>query len=189
MKFIPRLPQSDFDKIIQSFDHSKIRELYGKVKDDIYAATPNARLLLGYPADGHVSGYYSQNISKEDVEFVQRFLEENNISALNTRLFKDNAGKYEVKIACSNTNKASQTHQYNGKTIIVKYGDFSKEMTLAASYIEKAVQYSGNENQRSMLKAYVDSFRTGSIEAHKESQRYWIRDVGPTGTSLFLTCM
>ncbi len=30
-----------------------------------------------------------------------------------------------------------------------------------------------------MLKSYIDHFRTGDMEQHKESQKHWIKDVGP----------
>jgi len=30
-----------------------------------------------------------------------------------------------------------------------------------------------------MLEAYVESFRTGSIEKHKEGSKHWVKDVGP----------
>ena len=30
-----------------------------------------------------------------------------------------------------------------------------------------------------MLEAYVEHFKYGDVEKHKESQKYWIKDVGP----------
>jgi dipeptidyl-peptidase-3 len=59
------------------------------------------------------------------------------------------------------------------------YGDHSKELGLIAGYHKKAAESSANENQKNMQLAYAKSFETGSLEAFKDSQRFWIRDKGP----------
>lgn len=41
-------------------------------------------------------------------------------------------------------------------------------------------EFAANSTQEAMLRAYADSFRHGSIDAHKEGSRQWIRDKGPT---------
>lgn len=30
-----------------------------------------------------------------------------------------------------------------------------------------------------MIKKYIESFETGSIDSHKDSQRHWVKDLGP----------
>jgi dipeptidyl-peptidase-3 len=30
-----------------------------------------------------------------------------------------------------------------------------------------------------MIQAYIEHFQTGDIELHKESQRIWVKDIGP----------
>ncbi|KAJ3053506.1 hypothetical protein HK097_004145 [Rhizophlyctis rosea] len=180
-KFIPRLSASDFTKILQHSSIPTAHPLFQKLQERIYALTPESQLLIGFPAEGHITGYYSPNIGKQDVALVQSFLEKNNISPLNTRLFKsDSDGSYEVKIASAQISQPPKEYSWEGHKIVVTYGDFSEDMKSVAENLKKAGEFAANENQRKMMEAYVESFETGSIEAHKESQRHWIRDVGPT---------
>jgi len=46
-------------------------------------------------------------------------------------------------------------------------------------YLTKALPYVANETQKLMLEKYIESYATGSIPAHKDSQRAWIKDKGP----------
>src|ERR1700753_3699265 len=48
-----------------------------------------------------------------------------------------------------------------------------------AEAIENAEKHSDNDTEKSMMQEYSKSFRTGSSEAYKQSQRFWIRDKGP----------
>ncbi|CUS14506.1 unnamed protein product [Tuber aestivum] len=42
-----------------------------------------------------------------------------------------------------------------------------------------AVEHSANEIQRKMWEEYAQSFDIGSIQRHKQSQKYWVQDKGP----------
>ncbi len=180
IKFLPRLSAGDFEKILIASERSEdVLPLFAKVQEAIYGATPEESLLIGYPADNHVSGYYDGPISKEDVDFVQGFLNQEGISELNTRLFKMKDGSYQVWIASAERSDSPTPTSYKGKSISVIKGDFYREMTEIASNMAAALPFAANENQEKMVQAYVESFTTGSIEAHKDSQRHWIRDVGP----------
>ena len=39
--------------------------------------------------------------------------------------------------------------------------------------------YTSNDHEKAMLESYIKSFRTGSVDDHKEGSRHWIRDKGP----------
>lgn len=156
---------------------------------------------MGYPCDGLLSNYYpeSPGITKEEISGVQRFLESKSISSENTRLKKLKAtrvaGKssYELLVASAITSSDAQgslmrmDYQISGCGDVVdgcelhiKLGDHSNEMATTVTEIRQAKNYTANENQNKMLDAYIESFQTGSIQAHRESQKWWIKDVSPS---------
>lgn len=114
-----------------------------------------------------------------------------NIWQENTRLRKTSDG-YELLIASGVTEVPANggdigketEFQINdgsakGTKLRLIYGDYNKEMTTIAGYHKKAAELSANKNQKDMHLAYVKSFEEGSMVAHKESQRYWVKDKGP----------
>lgn len=66
-----------------------------------------------------------------------------------------------------------------GHKLKLVYGDYSAELKKIAEYHRKAAENAANDNQKNMQAAYAESFETGSLEAYKNSQRYWIRDKKP----------
>jgi len=69
--------------------------------------------------------------------------------------------------------------QFKDKTFEVKFGEFSGYLTEMNEYLVKALPYVANDNQKVMLEKYIESYMTGSIPAHKDSQRAWVKDKGP----------
>uniref|UniRef100_A0AAQ4PP70 Dipeptidyl peptidase 3 n=1 Tax=Gasterosteus aculeatus aculeatus TaxID=481459 RepID=A0AAQ4PP70_GASAC len=136
-----------------------------------------------------ITTYFSGNCSLEDAELAQKFLDSKKLSAYNTRLFKrDKEGKacYEVRLASAVqkgqnylviTNKFIFT--FEGKEFTLKRGDYAPLMEKVSHYLQQAQAYAANENQRKMLEEYSRSFTFGSVDAHKEGSRYWIKDKGP----------
>ena len=66
-----------------------------------------------------------------------------------------------------------------GSKLKLIYGDYNEQMTAIAEYHRKAAEVSANDNQKQMHEAYAKSFQDGSMIAHKDSQRFWIRDKQP----------
>ena len=147
---------------------------------------------LGYPDAGHLSTYYpdSPDISKDEITAISDFLETEKLLPENTRIRKS-LGGFEVLVASQLTNPAERQRDIEGtewiipngplkgKRVMLSFGDHSKEMKIIADNLEEASKYAANETEKRMLEEYVKSFRTGSLLAFKESQRYWIRDKGP----------
>jgi dipeptidyl-peptidase-3 len=106
-------------------------------------------------------------------------------------LWKIDSKTYHILIASAKL-VPTQIHQYKGKLGLSKYflnylgidihvifGDHSAMLQKVADNMKIALNYAANENQSNMVKKYVEHFEGGSIDDHKESQRFWIRDVGP----------
>lgn len=161
---------------------------YEKFKDAIYAGSDVAKLHLGYPSAGHVSTYYpdSPNISKEEIATVSDFLEGKGLLPENTRVKKTSEG-FEILIASALENpsaderdlKESEWALDDGKKVKLVFGDYMNEMETIAHHMNEAKKYVANDTELKMMEEYTKSFRTGSLEAFKESQRAWIKDKGP----------
>jgi hypothetical protein len=39
--------------------------------------------------------------------------------------------------------------------------------------LKQALKYCANENQEKMIQKYIEHYQTGSIDTHKDSQRFW----------------
>jgi dipeptidyl-peptidase-3 len=146
---------------------------------------------LGYPDAGHVSTYYpdSGDITKEEIALVSDFLEAKKLLPENTRLRKTGEG-FEVLIASAKREPGAKERdlaesewtlegKLAGKKLKLAFGDHAVEMGKIADALKKAREYAANGTEASMMEEYVKSFDSGSLEAYKESQRYWIKDIGP----------
>jgi dipeptidyl-peptidase-3 len=162
--------------------------LYEKFKDAIYAGDDVSKLHLGYPSAGHVSTYYpnSPSITKEEIAGVSDFLESKGLLPENTRISKVDGG-FAVLIASASNNPSSEDRDLkdsewtldDGKKVKLVFGDYSKEMETIAHHLDEAKKYAANDNEREMMTEYSKSFRTGSLEAFKRSQKAWVLDKGP----------
>lgn len=146
---------------------------------------------LGYPGEGHLSTYYpdSPKITQEEITILSDFLEAQGLLPENTRIRVTTNG-YEVLIA-SAILEADQEQRdiqptswdlegpLKGKKLTLTYGDHNVEMGTIAQAISEAGKVALNSTEKSMMDEYYKSFHTGSLEAYKNSQRFWIRDKGP----------
>jgi len=182
-KFVPELSEETFFKIIQCSDSYKneenrnhINSLWNRIKVFIFSFEKPYD-TLGITPNG-LTGYYSSDILKHELEIVDKFLTIINLSHLNTRIGKVKEKEYIVFVASVNL-REKQTHIYEENRIHIVYGDYSPLLRRVSYHLEKAGGFSANKNQKKMHQNYVRHFNTGDIEIHKESQRDWVKDVGP----------
>ncbi|KAG7272024.1 hypothetical protein CRUP_004183, partial [Coryphaenoides rupestris] len=199
-KFIPNLPKDHLKALVfasQAFQDqpSEMEALWNSCSSALFSLEDKQKQLgLG---DKGITTYFSGNCALEDAELAQKFLDSRNLSAYNTRLFKKESGGKPwcgvVVLRDCAVDGEGETHcgtfDFEGKEFTVKRGDYAPLMEKVSHYLEKAQAHAANENQKRMLEEYRRSFTLGSIDAHKEGSRYWIKDKGPiveraTGTPL-----
>mmetsp|Transcript_25914 Transcript_25914/g.34694 ORF Transcript_25914/g.34694 Transcript_25914/m.34694 type:complete len:148 (+) Transcript_25914:614-1057(+) len=100
------------------------------------------------------------------------------LDILNTRVFKTSDSEFLITVGSANTD-GSCSMSYGGKTFKIEFGEFKDYVSEMNSYLTKALPYVANDNQKLMVEKYIESFATGSIPAHKDSQRAWVKDKGP----------
>ncbi|XP_049597946.1 dipeptidyl peptidase 3 [Syngnathus scovelli] len=193
-KFVPNLPKEKMDALVRASkafrdDPAEIGALWDSCSCPIYSLKDKQKQLgLG---DKGITTYFSGNCCLEDAELAQKFLDSKKLSAYNTRLFKSQNGEktcYEVRLAsavkkdCTVDGECESCcgcFDFEGKEFSVKRGDYAPLMERVCYYLQKAQDHAANDNQKKMLEQYRQSFTLGSVEAHKEGSRYWIKDKGP----------
>lgn len=182
-KFVPRIPKEKFRSILESStspSKAKILEKFDEFSEQIYSLEPGV-LSLGLEDHG-ISTYYSSNIKEKDVEKIQPFMQKQKISPYNTRLWKISDTQFEIRFA-SSSSKPTETHNFEGLSISLVYGDHSPFLTKVVENLKEAVKYTANDTQTEMLNAYIHHFTGGDINDHKEAQRKWIK-----GSTKILLC-
>ena len=187
-KFIPRIKAEQLAKLAKvSLETQKFYETF---RDDIYESSSAARMHLGFPDKGHISTYYpdSPNVTQSEIEAVADFLKEKKLMPENTRLRQTKSEDYELLIASAVKEPATRDIEgdefsldgaLKGKKLRIVYGDHHTEMAKIARNLAEAKKYALNDEEAAMQGDYVKAFHDGSMNAHKDSQRHWIRDKGP----------
>ncbi|CAL1573218.1 unnamed protein product [Knipowitschia caucasica] len=193
-KFIPNLPKDKFKALIsasQAFQEqpAEMKALWDSCACLLYSLEDKQK-QLGLGNKG-ITTYFSGNCGLEDAEVAQKFLDSKKLSAYNTRLFKkEDGGKicYEVRLAsavkqeCAVNGECESccgTFCFGDKDFTVTRGDYAPLMEKVSFNLQQAQSCAANENQKKMIENYRRSFTLGSVDAHKEGSRYWIKDKGP----------
>ncbi|KAG9338203.1 hypothetical protein JZ751_026955 [Albula glossodonta] len=194
-KFIPNLPKDKLKALVwqsQAFQESptEMEALWNNCGQLMYSLEDKQKQLgLG---DKGITTYFSGNCCLEDAELAQKFLDSKNLSAYNTRLFKEEGAEgkrcYQVRLASAEKKDSSADgegetrcgrYEFEDAVFHVRRGDYAPLMKKVSDNLDKAKTYAANESQQRMLEEYVRSFTYGSVDAHKEGSRHWIKDKGP----------
>ncbi|CAD5120906.1 DgyrCDS9459 [Dimorphilus gyrociliatus] len=186
-KIIPAIGFSEFEKIVKlskayEKETSITNEIWSNVKDHICSLTDKNQ-QLGFGDQG-ITTYYSQNCDAKDAEILQEFLETKKISPYNTRVVKNKDGSYDIRIASVNESQ-SELMEFTTKSnqkinIRIVQGDYCDILKKTCNFLELARQTNfANEREKVMLRHYINSFKTGSIDEHKEGSKIWVLNKSP----------
>jgi dipeptidyl-peptidase III len=166
-----------------------LKKLHNEVVKSMMSRPP---FSLGFPSEQAQSAYYpgDQHISRDEIALVSRALEERSIYPENTRIRKMHLTEppvFEVLQASVESEGLTQEFRLPDSKGVVRIvcGDHSKELALICSELAEASKYAANEEQKTFLAQYIESFRTGSLHAYRDSQRTWIKDKGPRVENIF----
>ncbi|ETN46902.1 uncharacterized protein HMPREF1541_01091 [Cyphellophora europaea CBS 101466] len=192
-KFIPRMAAEELQKISNvSAEAKRLFEKAQSTGGGIYETKKAGLMHLGYPDQGHMSTYYpdSEGITKEEIQVVGDVLEGKGLPIENTRLRKTKDGDFELLVASADEPTGDErdlkgveeidlTGNLEGKKLTFVFGDYREQMAAVEREIKLAEKAALNDKEAKMMAEYAKSFGKGSIEAYKESQRWWIKDKKP----------
>ncbi|OAQ70564.1 dipeptidyl peptidase III [Pochonia chlamydosporia 170] len=182
-KFIPAVNDTVLKKLADR--SSVLGDLYKEISKSIAVRPP---FNLGFPSETAQSSYYPGNtMSESDALMVSTILEQNRIFPENTRLQKSEDGTgFEVLIASVEHGDLTQFSLPNreGHVTLLK-GDHSSNLQRVCDELTEASKHSANDLQKEVLRAYGESFRTGSLDTYRQSQRLWVQDKAPRVENIF----
>ena len=177
-KFIPGLPIETFAIIVESAaavdEDMRLMELWREVSHKIYSLEKDERALN--LEDRGVSSYYGEDVSKDDIAFIQEWMESEGMEAWNTRIFK-HSGLLELRVA--SVQQSSRPVRHKDRQFTLSSGDFSSVLSEVVHAFKMAYSYCANDMQRTMIRKYIEHFESGDIDLHKDSMRAWVQDKGP----------
>ncbi|CAD8147171.1 unnamed protein product [Paramecium octaurelia] len=175
-KFIPEVSQEKFEQFITTSPGYQVDQVWDNIRKYIYNYEKPYGLIDLQDKNGSNS-YYSTNLSGELLEAVDKYLIAQGVSELNTRVVKV-GDEIHVLVASVNEGEKDLGEVHHHKVKLV-YGDFAPFLNSVVTHLTAALQYASNDNQKNMIQAYIEHFKSGDVELHRQSQRHWIKDKGP----------
>ena len=168
----------------------KAAETFESIREPLYSLRPSS---LGFASEVAQSSYYPGDIkiTRQEIECVSRMLETEGVYPENTRIQKTSEDRqliYRV-LQASTEVEPDKTRRISipgsSEEIIITQGDHANELRPVCQCLERAREYAANSQQKAVIDQYLESFKTGEVEAFKESQRLWVKDLQPTVENAF----
>jgi dipeptidyl-peptidase-3 len=166
-KFVPELSPESFRKIVQASEGYKqngvlLEKILDRIQFEVFEEHEKFAHIGFRDDNGVTNSYYSSNITKADATFIDEWCQELKLSPLNTRLLKTDENTYELLVASKDVDAKKtpylKKYEKDGKTMYVTGQDFAVFMNEVVQSMAKAKEYTANENQLNMCKAYEEHF-------------------------------
>ncbi|CAG0914713.1 unnamed protein product [Notodromas monacha] len=187
IKFVPEVSVEVMEKFIKASkaykqDPKGMDELWGLIKGPLFCLKKGVE-FLGFNGKG-VTTYFSSNCTEEDSKLVGRFMTSKNMGMYINRVFKtmqDNKPVYEIRFPSAKSDPFPKKidEEFEGSRFVVTRGDYDELLQLVADELKKAADHAGNDNEKNMLLKYSESFEDGSLDAHYDGSRFWIKNKSP----------
>lgn len=180
-KILPRLPAEALSRLVKS--QPKAAAILDELAESITSTAPSS---FGFPSKTAQANYYpgSTPVTRDEVTLVSQTLEAHGIELENTRVQKTVEGGRRTLHVLQASTIIGVIHEWenvdgNGTVVRVEGGDHSEELSKICASLLTAKEYSDNNTQAQTIDKYVDSFRSGSLLAYRDSQKLWVTDKSP----------
>jgi dipeptidyl-peptidase-3 len=118
-----------------------LERLYPEIETEIFSSEkPYATLT--FPHEGGITGYFSRNMTSDDLKLVRDFLKSEGIDALNTRVFK-RENMFEVTVG--SVQIKTEAYLFNEIKFEVRFGEFAPYLAEMNLNLKRAIEYAANE--------------------------------------------
>ncbi|XP_055346601.1 dipeptidyl peptidase 3-like [Paramacrobiotus metropolitanus] len=195
-KFIPLVSQTKVECLVQTLVLSTptnasfvtLTSLWNNAGALMYNMASRYRLNALKPAG--ITTYFSANCDEKDAKLVQEYMSARNIEGWNNRVIKTDAGNgrvlYEIRFASVYTSndtldglRLGFVEDFENSSFFLTRGDFSELLIRTNVELMEASRYASNVLEQQIINATIESFTTGSINAHKRASQSWVLNKMP----------
>jgi len=188
-KIVPDLLPEHLEAIVKGSkayadDPETMQKIWASIKDPLFSLDDRQK-QLGLGSKG-VSTYFTPNCTQEDADLVNGFFKDIDMEGYINRVIKVEKGGengrnlYEIRHAAAENSVMMERKVFEDADFIVTAGDYNALMKKVNDNLVKAMNFTANDTEKSMLEEYIKSFKEGSLDAHKNGSRHWIKNKGPT---------
>lgn len=188
-KFVPSVSREKLESLIKvskaSLEAPEVMQDYvNRALGPMYDLDESKK-FLGMPPGG-VTMYFTPNCTQEDADLAREFMAAKNMEAWNTRLLKyeeDGQTVLDIRLASVESSTAPSitmaAEDFQGHRFKVSRGDYTFFLTKLNEELQLARTHAATQGEIQMLEKYAESFKEGSVQAHKDGSTAWVKNRSP----------